>query len=205
MSEPDNLRNALYGELVRASGLELQGDFAGGIRVLQEFLDRHSVQDRDGWLRNAVRFHQGCMIQHSGDMEDALRMFRSVETRPEDRLFCLLNSYCIADLLDDMGREREAYDELSHRLRQVGGPPDKSDLKIVTLYIDLATRVGEGFPADAWDLVRNVVHEWGIQVPESQARNPEALIAALDAANERFREAAVHERRRLDVEGSSTQ
>lgn len=129
----DELRTAFERELVCASGLELEGDFARALQTLEDFWEIHRTEDQDGWLRSAVRFHQGDILKDSGDLSGALKAFRAVNARPENRPFYLLAAYCLARTLDELGQAQEAFNELTHRLGEAVGAPGREDLGIVTL------------------------------------------------------------------------
>ena len=193
----NELRTAFERELVCASGLELEGDFARALQTLEEFWEIHRTEDQDGWLRSAVRFHQGDILKDSGDLSGALKAFRAVNARPEDRPFYLLAAYCLARTLDELGQAQEAFNELTHRLGEAVGAPGREDLGIVTVYVNFAARLAQDVPPRHRDLIRDVVRTWEIPLTDSESLNPERLLAAVTAANERLREFAANERRRL--------
>jgi hypothetical protein len=188
------LGTAFAWEVVRASGQELEGDFAGAVQTLRDFWEAHRSEDHDGWLQSAVLLQQGSIINDSGDLAGALKAFRAVKAKPEDRFFYLLLAYCLAKTLDEVGEPQEAFDELTHRLNEAGGAPDRSDLGLVTLYMDLAARLGQDLPSRHRDLVRDAIRAWEIPLTESESQNPEKLMAALAAANEKRREFAANQR-----------
>ncbi|HEY1242363.1 MAG TPA: hypothetical protein VGF16_17490 [Bryobacteraceae bacterium] len=192
----DELRTAFEWELVRASELESQGESASAIQTLQNFWDSHRTEDHDGWLHSAVLFHQGSIRKDSGDLTGALNAFRTVNASPADRPFYLLAAYCLAKTLDELGEEQQAFDELTRCLSEAGGTPGRDELSVVTVYLDLAARLGQDIPPHHRDLVGEVVRTWEIPLTESESRNPASLQAAVTAANERLREFAAIERSR---------
>jgi hypothetical protein len=191
-----DLETAFAWEVVRASGQELEGDFAGAVQTLQDFWEAHRNEDHDGWLQSAVLLEQGSIIKDSGDLAGALKAFRAVKAKPEDRFFYLVSAHSLVKTLAELGEAREAFEELTHRLNEAGGAPDRSDLGLVTLYIDLAARLGQDLPPRHQGLVRDAIRAWEIPLTDTESQNPEKLMAALTAANEKRREFAANQRPR---------
>jgi tetratricopeptide (TPR) repeat protein len=190
----NELGTAFAWEVVRASGQELEGDFAGAVQTLQDFWQAHRGEDHDGSLQSAVLLQQGSIIKDSGDLPGALKAFRAVNAKPEDRFFYLLLAYCLAKTLDEIGEPQDAFNELTHRLNEAGSAHDKSDLGLVTFYMGLVARLGRDVPPRHRDLVRDAIRAWEIPLTDSESQNPEKLIAALTAANEKRREFAANQR-----------
>jgi hypothetical protein len=188
------LDTAFAWEVVRASRQELEGDFAGAVQILQDFWEVHRAQDHDGWMQSAVLFQQGEIIKDSGDLAGALKAFRAVKAKPEDRFFYLVAAYSLAKTLDELGETREAFDELTRRLSEAGGAPDRGDLGLVTLYVDLAGRLGRDLSPRHRDLVADAIRAWEIPLTDAETQDPEKLMAALTTANDKRREFAANQR-----------
>ena len=66
--DSNELGTAFAWEVVRASGQELDGDFAGAVQTLQDFWEAHRSEDHDGSLQSNVLLQQGIIIKDSGDL-----------------------------------------------------------------------------------------------------------------------------------------
>ena len=109
------------------------------LKTLGDFAGKHPARE---WLRSAVLFHQGGSLRRSGNLAAALANFRRVNARPTDRMLYLLNSHCLAGVLDELADHRGAWTELQCSLGTAGGEPHQTDLGILLFYFVLAERLG---------------------------------------------------------------
>lgn len=123
-------------------------------------------------------------------MIGALQKHREVHAPPGDRFFYLLNSFCIARILDDLGNPQEALAELRSSLETAEGPPSQSDLRNLILYTDLAERLGQDLPRPFLETAQKVVHLWRVPLADDELTDRRKVVVALRAADQKARAGA---------------
>jgi hypothetical protein len=198
MTKNVELGDAFARVLVKAAELQLEGDLHSALQILKDFGLQHEQEDSDGWLRSAVNFHSASILRHAGDLSGALHLFLSVYPSPEDRPFYLLTAYCTASTMVSLGDERRAFEELRLRISAARGQTSRYDLEALSLYAQLAGRLGEEIGPEHRKLILEVVSLWGVE----GSRGDEDLLDCLETAERKFREETDATRRRLSAADS---
>lgn len=161
--------------LAGAVKLELAGDMAGALGLLEGFRAAHADSATQDWVDNAVAFQQGMILGHFGHLDRCLEKHRTTKIDPSDRAFYLLNLSCIAEALDRLERPDEAFRELVRGIQAVEGKPDISDLGVLDLTFRLASQTDRPVGQEVLRLAIAVLQLRGIAAPDSHARDDEAV------------------------------
>lgn len=62
MDHSEDIRTRFAWMIVQVSELEIEGKFERAREVLREFAARYAAEDAEGWLLNAVPFHEGSIL-----------------------------------------------------------------------------------------------------------------------------------------------
>lgn len=178
----ESLRHRFEQTLVRVAELTADGAFGTAWEVLEHFAAQNAAEDPDASLQCSCRFHQGTLRRLAGDPAGALETFRSVGANPEDRAFYLLTSFCIAELLDQLGDTDAAFRELQRSLDTAGGTPEPTDIGAIALYLGMAGRVHQEVPARHRQLAREVLNACGVILSETDSLDLEKISAAIREA-----------------------
>lgn len=171
--------------LVRAGELEADGRTSEALQFLQEFADHNAVGENRDRVLNAVHFQQGTILHSAGDLAGALQKHRNVHASPADRAYYLLNSFCIARILDEINQPEEALRELYSGLETVGGSPQETDVASLLLYADLAERLHHDLPDSVLQLALNVAQMCGVRLDDNEQRDYSKVIRALASIQDR--------------------
>jgi tetratricopeptide (TPR) repeat protein len=186
------LQGLLEHRLLDARSLAEHGRHQEAIDVLQVLLEENRHRDKEGWLEWAVLSQQASILAEEGRLAEALAKYRTLSgMRPPNLSESLLNRISLFDTLDAMGDAEHAIAELEIGLDSTTGVAIPTALMAFARYAQIAARDSIPVPVRYKALLKDVLHWWGIDVPDDLFGDPVSLGPAIVYAHNAHRQAAM--------------